>query len=89
MNSVNNTRKLYIYDRNLELQAQSEAFSGCNNDNNNNDSNNKYNLGMHSHVNWKPSGNLITVSNRRMIGNIIKHEIWFFEKNGLRHGKDY
>ena len=36
---------------------------------------------------WRPSGDLITASERRVGGGLLKHEVVFFERNGLRLGE--
>lgn len=43
----------------------------------------EYVPGLESFVSWRPSGNLIAASQH----SAKKHDIIFFEKNGLRHGE--
>ena len=44
-------------------------------------------IGLSPLLHWRPSGNLITSTERRQIGHTIKHEVAHFERNGLRHGE--
>ena len=44
-------------------------------------------IGLSPLLHWRPSGNLITSTERRQIGHTIKHEVVHFERNGLRHGE--
>ena len=44
-------------------------------------------VGLSPLLHWRPSGNLITSTERRQIGHTIKHEVVHFERNGLRHGE--
>jgi tetratricopeptide (TPR) repeat protein len=39
---------------------------------------------MSSMLNWRPEGSIIASSEKRMVGKRWKHEIIFFERNGLR-----
>lgn len=39
--------------------------------------------GLESSLSWRPSGNLIASTQR----HLDKHEVIFFERNGLRHGE--
>lgn len=60
------------YDRSGKLHSRSEDIS-------------KAGLVQSSVVSWKPSGELIASSARHQTSG--KHEIIFFERNGLRHGE--
>jgi elongator complex protein 1 len=68
-------RVLRIYDRQGVLQSTSEPLPG-----------------LEHPLCWKPSGNLI-VSTQRFgfdgggMGNEGRHDVVFFERNGLRHGE--
>ena len=44
-------------------------------------------VGLSPLLHWRPSGNLLTSTERRQIGHTIKHEVVHFERNGLRHGE--
>jgi len=66
---------LRVYDRNAILQSTSEPVAGL----------------EHSLV-WKPSGNLIASTQRFGFegggsGKEERHDVVFFERNGLRHGE--
>jgi elongator complex protein 1 len=68
-------RVLRVYDRNAILQSTSEPVAGL----------------EHS-LAWKPSGNLIASTQRFGFegggsGKEDRHEVVFFERNGLRHGE--
>ena len=39
--------------------------------------------GLEQVLNWRPSGNLIGISQRKP----HRHDVIFFERNGLRHGE--
>ncbi len=38
-------------------------------------------------LSWRPTGAIIASSVKRVVGRATKHEIVFFERNGLRHGE--
>lgn len=68
-------RVLRVYDRQAALQSTSEAVAGL----------------EHS-LSWRPSGNLIAGTQRFGFegggaGKEGRHDLVFFEKNGLRHGE--
>ncbi|THV06651.1 pol II transcription elongation factor [Dendrothele bispora CBS 962.96] len=68
-------RILRVYDRQGALQSTSEAVSGL----------------EHS-LSWRPSGNLIASTQRFGFegggaGRAGRHDLVFFERNGLRHGE--
>lgn len=66
---------LRVYDRQASLQSTAEAIAGI------------------EHVlSWRPSGNLIATTQRFGFegggaGKEGRHDVVFFEKNGLRHGE--
>ena len=68
-------RVLRVYDRDAALQSTSEAVAG-----------------LEHPISWRPSGNLI-VSTQRFgfegggAGKDGRHDVVFFERNGLRHGE--
>ncbi|KII95516.1 hypothetical protein PLICRDRAFT_96071 [Plicaturopsis crispa FD-325 SS-3] len=68
-------RVLRVYDRQASLQSTAEAIAGL------------------EHVlSWRPSGNLIATTQRFGFegggaGKEGRHDVVFFEKNGLRHGE--
>ncbi|KAK0226513.1 pol II transcription elongation factor [Armillaria fumosa] len=68
-------RVLRVYDRQAILQTTSEPVAGL----------------EHS-LSWRPSGNLIAATQRfgfegGGIGKAGRHDVVFFERNGLRHGE--
>lgn len=68
-------RALRVYDRQGVLQSTSEAVPG-----------------LEHTLSWRPSGNLITGTQRFGFegggaGKDTRHDVVFFEKNGLRHGE--
>ncbi len=68
-------RVLRVYDRQAVLQTTSELVAGL----------------EHS-LSWRPSGNLIAATQRfgfegGGIGKAGRHDVVFFERNGLRHGE--
>ncbi|KAK0195983.1 pol II transcription elongation factor [Armillaria mellea] len=68
-------RVLRVYDRQAVLQTTSEPVAGL----------------EHS-LSWRPSGNLIAATQRfgfegGGIGKAGRHDVVFFERNGLRHGE--
>jgi len=68
-------RILRVYDRQAALQSTSEDVPGL----------------EHTLV-WRPSGNLIASTQRFGIegggaGKVERHDVVFFERNGLRHGE--
>lgn len=68
-------RTLRVYDRQGVLQSTSEEIAGL----------------EHTLV-WRPSGNLITTTQRFGFegggsGREGRHDVIFFERNGLRHGE--
>ncbi|KAF7294045.1 polymerase II transcription elongation factor [Mycena kentingensis (nom. inval.)] len=69
-------RTLRVYDRQAVLQSTSEAVPG-----------------LEHTLAWRPSGNLIAGTQRfgatggLGAGNEGRHDIAFFERNGLRHGE--
>lgn len=67
-------RVLRVYDRQAALQSTSEPIAG-----------------LEHTLAWRPSGNLIVGTQRFGFegggaGRVGRHDIVFFEKNGLRHG---
>ncbi|KAJ7198481.1 pol II transcription elongation factor [Mycena pura] len=68
-------RTLRVYDRQAVLQSTSEAVPG-----------------LEHGLAWRPSGNLIACTQRFGFegggaGNDGRHDVVFFERNGLRHGE--
>jgi elongator complex protein 1 len=68
-------RTLRVYDRAGELQSTSEAV-----------------LGLEHTLAWRPSGSLIASTQRfgfpgGGVGKMGRHDLVFFERNGLRHGE--
>ncbi|KZS97891.1 IkappaB kinase complex, IKAP component [Sistotremastrum niveocremeum HHB9708] len=69
-------RLLRVYNRLGELQSTSEGVAG-----------------LESSLSWRPSGNLIAACQRFGAhpglgkGNEGRHDVVFFERNGLRHGE--
>lgn len=68
-------RILRVYDRQAVLQSTSEAVGG-----------------LEHTVSWRPSGNLIASTQRFGFegggsGREGRHDVVFFERNGLRHGE--
>ena len=68
-------RVLRVYDRQAVLQSTSEAVGG-----------------LEHTVCWRPSGNLIAGTQRfgfegGGLGREGRHDVVFFERNGLRHGE--
>ncbi|KAK0495026.1 pol II transcription elongation factor [Armillaria luteobubalina] len=68
-------RVLRVYDRQAVLETTSEPVAGL----------------EHS-LSWRPSGNLIAATQRfgfegGGIGKAGRHDVVFFERNGLRHGE--
>jgi len=68
-------RILRVYDRQAALQSTSEDVPGL----------------EHTLV-WRPSGNLVASTQRFGIegggaGRVERHDVVFFERNGLRHGE--
>ncbi|KAJ7496599.1 pol II transcription elongation factor [Mycena latifolia] len=68
-------RTLRVYDRQAALQSTSEAVPG-----------------LEHAMAWRPSGNLIVGTQRfgfegGGVGKEGRHDIVFFERNGLRHGE--
>jgi len=68
-------RILRVYDRDAALQSTSEAVAG-----------------LEHTLSWRPSGNLITSTQRFGFegggaGKDGRHDVVFFERNGLRHGE--
>jgi elongator complex protein 1 len=76
--SVNNAQRrriLRVYDRQASLQSSSEPVAG-----------------LEHPLAWRPSGNLIAGTQRFGFegggaGREGRHDIVFFERNGLRHGE--
>ncbi|KIY69796.1 IkappaB kinase complex, IKAP component [Cylindrobasidium torrendii FP15055 ss-10] len=70
-----NHRKFRVYDRHGVLQSTSESVPG-----------------LEHPLSWRPSGNLIAATQRfgypgGGAGKAERHDIVFFERNGLRHGE--
>ncbi|KAG7449880.1 Elongator complex protein 1 [Guyanagaster necrorhizus] len=68
-------RVLRVYDRQAALQTTSEPVAG-----------------LEHTLSWRPSGNLIAATQRfgfegGGIGKAGRHDVVFFERNGLRHGE--
>ncbi|KAF4620926.1 hypothetical protein D9613_000930 [Agrocybe pediades] len=68
-------RTLRVYDRQAVLQSTSEEVAG-----------------LEHTLSWRPSGNLITCTQRFGFegggaGREGRHDVIFFERNGLRHGE--
>lgn len=68
-------RTIRVYDRNGVLQTFSEPVAG-----------------LEHTLNWRPSGNLIASTQRfgyegGGLGKEHRHDVIFFERNGLRHGE--
>ncbi|KAF8633329.1 hypothetical protein AX17_004501 [Amanita inopinata Kibby_2008] len=68
-------RVLRVYDRQAILQSTSEAIGG-----------------LEHPISWRPSGNLIAGTQRFGFegggaGKVERHDVVFFERNGLRHGE--
>jgi elongator complex protein 1 len=69
-------RILRVYDRQAELQSTSEPVAG-----------------LEHTLSWKPSGSLIAGTQRfgsfegGGVGKEGRHDVVFFERNGLRHGE--
>ncbi|KAK1230942.1 putative elongator complex protein 1 [Marasmius sp. AFHP31] len=74
-NSTLSHRILRVYDRQGALQSTSEAVPG-----------------LEHTLSWRPSGNLIAATQRFGFegggaGRAGRHDVVFFERNGLRHGE--
>ncbi|KAF8661467.1 hypothetical protein AX16_001304 [Volvariella volvacea WC 439] len=71
-----NRRTLRVYDREGALQSTAEAVPG-----------------LEGVLSWRPSGNLIAGTQRfggfegAGVGREGRHDVVFFERNGLRHGE--
>ncbi|PBK88520.1 pol II transcription elongation factor [Armillaria gallica] len=68
-------RILRVYDRQAVLQTTSEPVAG-----------------LEHPLSWRPSGNLIAATQRfgfegGGVGKAGRHDVVFFERNGLRHGE--
>lgn len=68
-------RRLRVYNRSGDLQSTSEDVPG-----------------LEHTLDWRPSGNLITGTQRFGFegggaGREGRHDVVFFERNGLRHGE--
>ena len=68
-------RILRVYNRDAALQSTSEAVAG-----------------LEHTLSWRPSGNLIASTQRfgfegGGVGKDGRHDVVFFERNGLRHGE--
>ena len=71
-------RRVRVFSRQCEQSAQSFPFPS---------QRSTAELGLSPLLSWRPSGNLLTSTERRRIGRTVKHEVVFFERNGLRHGE--